>query len=38
MRRLIMSTFVTLDGGWSVNYCDDRMAEVKGAAMSVPFA
>lgn len=56
MRRLIVSTFVTLDGvmqapggpeeddsgafrhgGWSVNYWDDRMGEVMGAAMSVPF-
>ncbi|MFL6133718.1 MAG: dihydrofolate reductase family protein [Nocardioidaceae bacterium] len=24
-------------GGWSVNYWDDRMSEVMGAAMSVPF-
>ena len=24
-------------GGWSVNYWDDRMGEVMGAAMSVPF-
>ena len=56
MRRLIASTFVTLDGvmqapggpeeddsgafrhgGWSVNYWDDRMGEVMGAALSVPF-
>jgi dihydrofolate reductase len=56
MRKLIVSTFTTLDGvmqapggpgedddggfahgGWSVNYWDDRMGEVMGAAMSVPF-
>src|SRR3954447_20498618 len=56
MRKLIVSTFLTLDGvmqapggpeeddtgafrhgGWSVNYWDDRMSEVMGAAMSVPF-
>jgi dihydrofolate reductase len=56
MRKLIVSTFVSLDGvmqapggpqedesggfshgGWSVNYWDDRMGEVMGAAMSVPF-
>jgi dihydrofolate reductase len=56
MRRLIVSTFITLDGvmqapggpgeddsggfahgGWSVNYWDDQMGQVMGAAMSVPF-
>jgi len=56
MRKLIVSTFLTLDGvmqapggpeeddsdgfahgGWSVNYWDDRMGEVMGATMSVPF-
>ena len=56
MRKLIVSTFLTLEGvmqapggpeeddsggfahgGWSVNYWDDRMGEVMGAAMSVPF-
>jgi dihydrofolate reductase len=56
MRKLIVSTFVTLDGvmqapggpeedesgsfaygGWSVNFWDDRMGEVMGEAMSVPF-
>jgi dihydrofolate reductase len=56
MRKLIVSTFLTLDGvmqapggpeeddsggfthgGWSVNYWDDKMAQVMGEAMSVPF-
>jgi dihydrofolate reductase len=56
MRKLIVSTFLTLDGlmqapggpeeddsdgfahgGWSVNYWDDQMGEVMGAAMSTPF-
>ena len=56
MRRLVASTFLTLDGvmqapggpgedddagfahgGWSVNYWDEQMGEVMGAAMSVPF-
>jgi dihydrofolate reductase len=56
MRKLIVSTFVTLDGvmqapggpgeddsggftlgGWSVNYWDERMRQVMGEAMSVPF-
>src|ERR1700675_3749829 len=56
MRKLIMSTFLTLDGvmqapggpgeddsggfehgGWSVNYWDERMAQVMGEATSVPF-
>jgi dihydrofolate reductase len=56
MRKLVVSTFLTLDGimqapggpeedeeggfaygGWSVNYWDDRMGEVMGRAMSVPF-
>jgi dihydrofolate reductase len=56
MRKLIVSTFLTLDGvmqapggpgededagfalgGWSVNYWDDQMSEVMGAAMSAPF-
>jgi len=55
-RRLIVSTFLTLDGviqapggpgeddrggfahgGWSVNYWDDQMGQVMGAAMSTPF-
>src|SRR3954451_5282420 len=57
MRKLIVSTFLTLDGvmqapggpgeddsggfthgGWSVNYWDDQMGQVMGAAMSTPFA
>ena len=57
MRKLIVTTFVTLDGvmqapggpgeddsngfthgGWSVNYWDDRMGEIMGAATSKPFA
>ncbi len=56
MRRLIVSTFVTLDGvmqapggpgedddggfaygGWSVNYWDERMAEVMTEATNKPF-
>lgn len=56
MRKLIVSTFLTLDGvmqapggpeeddtsgfthgGWSVNYWDDLMGQVMGAAMSTPF-
>jgi dihydrofolate reductase len=56
MRKLIVSTFLTLDGvmqapggpgeddsdgfthgGWSVNYWDDQMGQVMGAAMSAPF-
>lgn len=57
MRKLIVSTFLSLDGvmqapggpgedgsdgfthgGWSVNYWDDRMGEIMGAATSKPFA
>lgn len=56
MRRIIVQTFMTLDGvmqgpggpdedrdggfehgGWSVNYWDDKMGEVMGAAMSIPY-
>jgi dihydrofolate reductase len=56
MRRLIVTTFLTLDGvmqapggpdedrdggfeegGWSVNFWDERMAELMGRWMSVPF-
>ena len=56
MRKLIVSTFLTLDGvmqapggpgedesdgftygGWSVNYWDDGMGEIMGAAMAEPF-
>ncbi|WP_319460478.1 dihydrofolate reductase family protein [Micromonospora sp. RTP1Z1] len=56
MRKLIVSTFLTLDGvmqapggpgedddggfahgGWSVNYWDELMGQVMGAAMSRPF-
>jgi dihydrofolate reductase len=56
VRKLIVSTFLTLDGvmqapggpgeddgdgfahgGWSVNYWDERMAEIMGEAMSTPF-
>jgi dihydrofolate reductase len=57
MRKLIVNTFLTLDGimqgpggpgeddsggfgygGWSVNYWDEQMDQVIGAAMSTPFA
>ncbi|HET8526721.1 MAG TPA: dihydrofolate reductase family protein [Actinomycetota bacterium] len=57
MRKLLVTTFVTLDGvmqapggpgeddeggfaygGWSVNFWDDRMAEVMGEATGKPFA
>ncbi|MEP6758193.1 MAG: dihydrofolate reductase family protein [Actinomycetota bacterium] len=56
MRKLIVSTFLTLDGvmqapggpgeddsdgfahgGWSVNYWDDKMAQVMGESMSARF-
>ena len=56
MRRLVVNTFMTLDGvmqapggpgeddsdgfafgGWSVNYWDDKMGEVMGETMGVPF-
>jgi dihydrofolate reductase len=56
MRRLIVSTFLSLDGvmqapggpgedesggfaqgGWSVNYWDEKMGQVMGEAMSAPF-
>ncbi len=56
MRKLVVSTFLTLDGvmqapggpeeddsggfehgGWSVNYWDDLMGEVKSEEFSVPF-
>lgn len=57
MRKLVVQTFVTLDGvmqapggpeedpsegfahgGWSVNYWDDKMPEVMGAALATGFA
>ena len=56
MRKLIVSTFLTLDGvmqapggpgedddggfehgGWSVNYWDEQMGQVMGAALNAPF-
>ncbi len=56
MRKLVVSTFLTLDGvmqapggpeedagggfahgGWSVNYWDEKMGQVMGDGMSVPF-
>jgi dihydrofolate reductase len=56
MRKLIVSTFLTLDGvmqapggpgeddsdgfaygGWSVTYWDERMGQIMGEAMGVPF-